>query len=47
MSLDYVVEGQRKKKRPKRTWKKQVEEESVRVALSREDALYLSNGVLA
>ena len=35
---DFKVEGQRKKWRTKRTWKKQVEEESVKVGLSREDA---------
>ena len=29
--FDFEVEGQRKKGRPKRTWKKQVEEESVKV----------------
>ena len=33
------VEGQRKKGRPKRTWKKQVEEESVKVGLRKENAL--------
>ena len=33
------VEGQRKKWRPKWTWKKQVEEESAKVDLRREDAL--------
>ena len=38
-SLDFEVEGHRMKRRPKRTWKKQVEEESVKVGLSREDAL--------
>ena len=38
-TLDSEVEGQRKKGRHKRTWKKQVEEESVRVGLRREDAL--------
>ena len=30
-TLDFEVEGQRKKGRPKRTWKKQVEEESMKV----------------
>ena len=30
-ALDFEVEGQRKKGRPKRTWKRQVEEESVKV----------------
>ena len=39
-ALDFEVEGQRKKGRPKRTWKKQVEEESVKVGLKREDALF-------
>ena len=38
-SLDFKVEGHRKKGRPKRTWKKQVEEESVKVGLRREDTL--------
>ena len=37
--LDFEVEGQGKKGRSKRTWKKQVEEESVKVGLRREDAL--------
>ena len=37
--LDIEVESQKKKRRPKRTWKKQVEEESVKVGLKREDAL--------
>ena len=30
-ALHFLVEGQRKKGRPKRTWKKQVEEESVKM----------------
>ena len=38
-SLDFEVEGQRKKGRPKRTWKIQVEEESVKIGLRMEDAL--------
>ena len=33
------VEGQREKGRPKRTWKKQAVEESVKVGLRMEDAL--------
>ena len=37
--LDFKVEGQRKKGRPKRKCKKQIEEESVKVGLRREDAL--------
>ena len=32
-ALYFEAEGQRKKGRPKRTWKKQVEEESVKVDL--------------
>ena len=38
-ALDFAVEGQRKKGMPKRTWLKQVEEESVKVGLRREDGL--------
>ena len=38
-TLDFEVEGQRKKGRPMRTWKKQVEEENVKIGLRREDAL--------
>ena len=38
-ALDFEFEGQRKKWRPKRTWKKQVEEESVKVGRRRKDAL--------
>ena len=38
-ALYFEVEGQRKKGRPKRTWKKQVEEGSVKVGLRRKDAL--------
>ena len=41
-ALDFEVEGQRMKERRKRMWKKQVEEESVKVGLRREDALYQS-----
>ena len=37
--LDFEVEGQRKKGRPRRTWRKQVGEESVKVGLRRKDAL--------
>ena len=33
--LDFEVESQRKNRRPKRTWKKQVEEESEMVGLRR------------
>ena len=38
-ALDLEVEGQRKKGRPKRTWKRQVEEESMKVGLRMNDAL--------
>ena len=38
-ALDFEVEGQRKKGRLKRTWKKQVEKESIMVSLRRKDAL--------
>ena len=38
-AFDFEVEGQRKKGRLKRTWKKQIEEESVKVGLRMEDAL--------
>ena len=41
-TLDFEIDGQSKKGRPKRTWKKQVEEESVKVGLRKEDALCLS-----
>ena len=37
-ALEFEVEGRRKRGRPKRTWRKQVEEESRRVGLKREDA---------
>ena len=37
-ALYFEVDGQRKNGRPKWTWKKQVEEESVKVGLRREDA---------
>ena len=38
-ALDFEVESERKKGRPKSTWERQVEEESVKVGLRREDAL--------
>ena len=38
-TLDHEVEGKRKKGRPKSTWKKQVEEGSVKVGLKMKDAL--------
>ena len=39
MALDFEVEGQMRKGRVRRMWKKQVEEESVMIGLRREDAL--------
>ena len=41
-ALDFEVEGQRKKGRLRRTWRKQIEEESVKVGLRMEDVLYRS-----
>ena len=38
-ALNFEVEGQRKKGRPKRTWKKQAEEESMKVGLRRKNGL--------
>ena len=38
-ALDFEVEGQRKKGRPKRTWKKQVEKESMKNGLRRKEEL--------
>ena len=38
-ALDFEVEGQRKKGRLKNTWKKQVDEKSMKVCLRREDTL--------
>ena len=38
-ALDFKVEGQRKKGRLKKTWKKLVEDESLKVGLSMEDEL--------
>ena len=38
-ALNFEVEGKRKKGRPKRTWKKHVDEESVKASLKREGAL--------
>ena len=38
-TLDFEVDCQRKKGRPKRTWKKLVEEESDELCLRRNDAL--------
>ena len=38
-ALDYKAEGQRKKRRLKRMWKKQLKEDSIKAGLSMEDAL--------
>ena len=38
-ALDLEVDGRRKRGRPRRTWKKQVEEECMKVGLGRMDAL--------
>lgn len=38
-ALDFKVKGRRKRGRPKRTWRKHVEEESRRVGLKKDDAL--------
>ena len=40
--LEFEVEGQRKTGRPKRTWRRQIEDESVKVGLRRKDDLCLS-----
>ena len=41
-SRDFVVEGERWKGRPKRTWKQQVEEEGMKCGLRREGSLCCS-----
>ena len=41
-AIDFVVEGQRKNGMPWRTWKKQAEEDSMALDLSREDAIFQS-----
>ena len=38
-ALDLEVSGKRKRGRPKKTWKKQVEEETEKIGLKKEDAL--------
>ena len=38
-ALDFEVENKGKKVRSKKTWKKQVEEEGMKVVLRREDVL--------
>ena len=39
-ALDFEIDGQKRKGRPKRTWKKWIEEKRVKVVLSKEDALF-------
>ena len=39
VSLDLEVSGNRKRGRPKKIWKKQVEEETEKIGLKKEDAL--------
>ena len=46
-ALDFEVEGERKKGRLKKTWKKQVVEESVKVGLRWKDALCGSKQIAA
>ena len=38
-ALEFVVKGKRKRGRPKKTWKMQVEKESRSVGLEKEDAM--------
>ena len=39
VALDFEVSGKRKLGRPKKTWKKQVEEETKKIGLKKENAL--------
>ena len=39
VALDLEVSGKRKQGQPKKTWKKQVEEETEKIGLKKEDAL--------
>ena len=39
VALDLEVSGKRKRGRSKKTWRKQVEEETERISLKKEDAL--------
>ena len=39
VTLDLEVNGKGKRTRPKKTWKKQVEEETEKIGLKKEDAL--------
>ena len=39
VALDLEVSGKRKRGRPKKTWKKQVEEETEKISLKKENAL--------
>ena len=39
VALDLEVSGKRKRERPKNIWKKQVEEETEKIGLNKENAL--------
>ena len=39
VALNLEVSGKRKRGRPKKTWRKQVEEETEKIGLKKEDAL--------
>ena len=39
VALDFEESGKRKRRRPKKTWKKQIEEETEKIGLKKEDAL--------
>ena len=39
VALDLEVSGKRKRERPTKTWKKQVEEETEKIGLKKEDTL--------
>ena len=39
VALDLEVSGKRKRKQPKKTWKKQVEDETENISLNKEDPL--------
>ena len=44
VALDLDVSGKRKRERPKKTWKKQVEEKTEKIGLKKEDALIEASG---
>ena len=47
MAIDIEVEGHRKNRMPKRTWKMQAEEDSMILDLSREDVIFQSKWSVA